>query len=156
MLEWLETCHPDVRLVQAYWDGKRAGRLMPSRADIDPGDIRRLLPHIILVDVVADARRFVYRLVGTKQAELRGRDPTGKSVAEGYFAATAEDSLINYETVVRSRAPLYVVDPYQALDRYRSEQDLFLPLSDDGETVNKILVFSVSYDLFQMRGKRWE
>ncbi len=83
------TCHPDVRLVLDYWQQKCAGRLMPSRADIDPSELRRFLPHITLVDVVADERRFVYRLVGTSEVELRGYDPTGRPVAEAYFATTA-------------------------------------------------------------------
>ena len=86
MPDWRDTCHPDVRLVLDYWQEKCAGRLMPARADIDPGDLRRFLPHITLVDVVDDPRRFVYRLVGTSEVELRGFDPTGKSVADAYFA----------------------------------------------------------------------
>ena len=34
-----------------YWDGKRAGRTMPLRADLEPADIARHLPGIVLVDV---------------------------------------------------------------------------------------------------------
>jgi hypothetical protein len=52
---------------------------MPSRADIDPTEIVPFLPGIMLVDVVADERRFVYRLVGTREVAMRGRDPTGKT-----------------------------------------------------------------------------
>ena len=33
-----------------YWHGKCAGRPMPTRADIDPLDIPRLLPHVYLVE----------------------------------------------------------------------------------------------------------
>ena len=59
--------------MRQYWEEKRRGRLMPSRADIDPLELRRYLPGIILIDVVDDARRYVYRLVGTREVAMRGR-----------------------------------------------------------------------------------
>jgi hypothetical protein len=77
---------PDIAAFYAYWDGKRRGRNMPARANIDPLEMVPFLPGIVLIDVVADARRFVYRLVGTREVAMRGRDPTGKSVAEGFYA----------------------------------------------------------------------
>lgn len=145
--DWRDTCHPDVLRVLEYWQEKRGARLMPSRADIDPGELKRYLPHITLVDVVDGGGSYVYRLVGTKEVELRGYDPTGKSVIEAYFASSAESALANYDAARITRAPHYVCDPYQVVDRYIGEEDLFLPLSQDGETVNMILVFSVSRDL---------
>lgn len=148
MSDWRKTCHPDIRLVLEYWQEKCAGRLMPSRADIDPSDLRPFLPHITLVDVVDDARRYVYRLVGTSEVELRGYDPTGKPVSEAYFATTADDALKHYEITRTARAPHYVADPFQAVDRFVGEEDLFLPLSNDGVTVNMIMVFSIARDLF--------
>lgn len=149
MAEWLDTCHPDVREMLDYWQRKRGGRAMPSRSDIDPSELRHFLPHITLVDVVGDERRFVYRLVGTAEVELRGYDPTGKAVADAYFATSADEALKHYEAAKVTRAPHYIADPFQAVDRFIGEEDLFLPLSSDGETVNMILVFSISRDLFQ-------
>jgi len=149
MQDWQTHCHPDVLKVLAYWEGKRRGRAMPSRSDIDPAELVGLLPNIMLVDVVDDERRFVYRLVGTGEVQLRGRDPTGKSVRDGYFAATPEAAEHRYETVCKTRAPYYDEDSFQVLDRYVSEANLFLPLSDDDKTVNKILVFSINRDLYR-------
>ena len=80
--------HERVRAIYRYWDGKRNGRLMPSRADLDPVDIPKLLPDICLVDVVPDARRYVYRLIGTNECAMRGRDPTGQAVKDGYFGTS--------------------------------------------------------------------
>lgn len=148
MSDWRETCHPDIRLVLEYWQNKRAGRIMPSRADIEPSDLRRFLPHITLVDVVDDPRRFVYRLVGTSEVKLRGYDPTGKPVAEAYFASSADEALRQYEITKTTRAPHYIADPFQTVDRFVGEEDLFLPLSNDGAAVNMIMVFSVARDLF--------
>jgi hypothetical protein len=109
---------------------------------------RRLLPGICIVDVVADERRYVYRLVGTGDVEVRGNDPTGKSVLEGYFGPSAEDALRCYNKVVETRAPFLDPTPFTAPSgKWINEETLFLPLSDDGENVNKILVFSYSRDV---------
>ena len=153
MQDWERNCHPDIREVLAYWRDKRRGRAMPSRADIEPAELARFLPYLILVDVVDDARRFVYRLVGTGEVEVRGNDPTGKPVAEGYFASSAEAAMNNYEIVCRTRAPFYEEDHFQVVDRYVGESNIFLPLSDDDATVNKILVFSINRDLYRTTSK---
>ena len=148
-MELPETCHPDTITLYNYWLAKCGNRTMPARADIDPVEMpRQLLPGICIVDVVADERRYVYRLVGTGDAEVRGNDPTGKSVMEGFFGPSAEDALSCYDKVVRTRAPLLDPTPFTAPSgKWINEETLFLPLSDDGENVNKILVFSYSRDI---------
>jgi hypothetical protein len=101
-----------------------------------------------LVDVVSDERRYVYRLVGTADVEVRGFDPTGKSVLDGFFGPSIEDVLSNYDRVVRAHAPH--IDPQHfraSTGRYVTEETIFLPLSDDGERVNKVLVFSQSREM---------
>jgi hypothetical protein len=147
MQDWRQTCHPDIRTVLAYWQDKCRGRVMPSRADIDPVELSRFLPNITLVDVVADERRFIYRLVGTAEVQLRGNDPTGKSIMDAFFGRSQATVLSKYEEVCRSCAPFYEEDDYQVVDRYVSDANLFLPLSEDGKVVNKILVFSINRDL---------
>jgi hypothetical protein len=148
MQDWKTRCHPDILKMLAYWDSKRHGRAMPRRSDIDPTELVPLLPNLMLVDVVRDDRRFVYRLVGTGEVQARGQDPTGKSVRDGFFAATPEVAEGNYQRVCDSREPYYEEDNFQVVDRYIGEANLFLPLSDDNETVNKILVFSINRDLY--------
>jgi len=134
--------HPDIRAMVDYWRQKAAGRRMPRRSDIEPGEIKAFLPRFTLVDVVADPRRFVYRLVGTEEVASRGSDPTGRSVAEAFFASSAEESLKYYEYVAHYGEPYCFRDDYYAPDGALEKQDvIFLPLSDDGEQVNMILLF---------------
>lgn len=142
--------HPDGRTLYTYWLNKRGQRLMPRRADIDPVEIPpQVLPGVSLIDVVPDERRYVYRLVGTGEVEARGYDPTGRSVGDGFLAPSQEDALGCYDRVVATRAAL--VDPvaFKATDgRYVTEETIFLPLSDDGAKVNKILVFAACREVF--------
>lgn len=141
--------HPDSRALYQYWLDKRGDRLMPSRSDIDPTEIPpQLLPGISLVDVVPDDRRYVYRLMGTAEVQVRGFDPTGKSVIEGFLAPDVDDALGCYDNVVAARAPLVDPVPFIAVDgRYVSEETIFLPLSEDGNSVNKIMVFCACRDI---------
>jgi hypothetical protein len=141
--------HSDTQQIYAYWLSKCGGRHMPRRADIDPLDIpRRLLPFLSIVEVVPDARRYIYRLVGTADAQVRGFDPTGKSIHEGYLAPNADDAIKRYDHVAATAAPLVDSAPYAAIgSRYRTEETIFLPLSENGSTVNMILVFAACRDL---------
>jgi hypothetical protein len=142
-LRSLDSYSANLRRIYAYWLSKRGDRAMPRRADLDPTEIPpQLLPGVTLVDVVADDRRYVYRLVGTKEVEVRGYDPTGRSVGEAYFGENAEDATKCYDRIVEVCAP--VLDPVPFLERrrgYQGAESLFLPLSNDGIAVNMILVF---------------
>ena len=139
---WLARSSDAIKQMYRYWRSKCGEGRMPQRGAIDPVDIPRLLPHITIVEVVPDERRYVYRLVGTKEVEIRGRDPTGRSVIEGFFGPSLDDALGCYDAVVRTRAPHYDDAPYITPDgRYSDDETLFLPLSEDGETVSRILVF---------------
>lgn len=148
-LEFPPTCRPETVLLYNYWRGKCGNRRMPRRADIDPAELPpRLLPCLSIVDVVDDERRYVYRLVGTADVQVRGHDPTGRPVIEGFFGPDAENALGCYDTVVATRAPLLDPEPFLASNgRYATEETIFLPLSDDGEHVNKIIVFFAFKDV---------
>lgn len=140
--DWLARSSDAVKQMYRYWRSKCIGDRLPRRSDIDPAEIPRFLPHITIVEVVPDERRYVYRLVGTSEVEIRGRDPTGKSVTEGFFGPSLDDALSCYDRVVATRSPHYDDAPYVTPDgRYSDDETLFLPLSEDGEHVHRILVF---------------
>lgn len=142
----IAACHADIRAMVDYWRKKAGTRRMPRRSDLEPSEITPFLPRITLVDVVPDERRFVYRLVGTEEVASRGSDPTGRSVAEAFFAASAEESLAYYAFVAETGEPYCFRGDYYAPDGALEKQDvIFLPLSEDGERVNMILLFYYDY-----------
>jgi hypothetical protein len=140
--DWLARSSKAVRQMYSYWRSKFEGDLLPRRSAIDPAEIKRFLPQLTIVEVVSDERRYVYRLVGTMEVEIRGRDPTGKSVLDGFFGPSLDDVLHCYDTVVATRRPFYDDEAYITPDgRFSDDETLFLPLSEDGATVSRILVF---------------
>jgi hypothetical protein len=142
----IAACHPEVRAVVAYWRAKAGTRQMPARGDIDPADLKPYLPRISLIDVVPDERRFVYRLVGTEEAALRGYDPTGRAVGEGYFGPNRELAFRHYGYPVEHRGPFCYRGDFEVQDgSIETEDVVFLPLSEDDDNVNMILLFYYDY-----------
>jgi hypothetical protein len=130
----------------AYWQRKRAGRSMPTRADIDPGEIRRLLPGVLLVDVVhrpGTPMDFIYRLVGTREVEMRGHDPTGKRVADAFYGQSADEVTECYRRVVEHGRPYLDDDCFHLPGQeWSPTASIYLPLSQDGRLVTMVLVYS--------------
>lgn len=140
--DFLDRCAPLLRSFYEYWDGKRCGRHMPSRADLDPAEMKPWLAGIILVDVAEHPRRLTYRLVGTNSVDLRQRDVTGKAIEEGYFGESLAAVLENYRIVIEEGSLVYdwSATPSENGLPHRSET-LLLPLSNDGRTVDKVIVY---------------
>jgi hypothetical protein len=137
----LADCHSSLRDLYHYWNERRGARSMPARSDIDPIDLKAVLPLLMLIDVVPDERRYVYRLVGTREVEMRGSDPTGRPIKDAFYAESAEESTWYLDHVARTREPVLYRGIYQPLStRTQREDVLFLPLSKDGETVNMVMV----------------
>jgi hypothetical protein len=75
--------HQDLRAFYAYWQSRCGGERAPLRADIDPIDIPRLLPNVLLIDVIGQpAYDFHYRLLGTAIVEVDGVDYKGSHLSE--------------------------------------------------------------------------
>jgi hypothetical protein len=128
-----------------YWRQKAAGKAMPSRADLDPLDIPQLLPGVFLIDVVAGPpRRFRFRLVGTRIAELEG-EMTDKFLDEFIPGSRGTSMVQQYEDACEGR--LYVRHEtlrWHTHERQHVSYDvLLLPLSRDGETVDMLFGYCV-------------
>lgn len=81
--------HGDLRDFLAYWQSKCRDGQLPLRADIDPIDIPKLLPNVLLIDVIGQpAHDFVYRLLGTTIVDIDGVDFKGSLLSE--MVPTAE------------------------------------------------------------------
>lgn len=60
-----------------YWVGLRKNGAIPSRSDLDPTDIPKLLPYVILAECYDEGRRIKFRLTGSDIAFTQGADLTG-------------------------------------------------------------------------------
>jgi len=120
-----------------YWDRKRGERLMPSRADIDPADLKRILPNIILAKIDHESKRVRYTLVGTRCVAQAAMDYTNYYLDELDFGCDFDTDWHEvYRAVTRERRPVFGVVKTALKDNRACElAEVLLPLSDDGETV---------------------
>ncbi|GAB4394495.1 MAG: hypothetical protein Tsb0032_20180 [Kiloniellaceae bacterium] len=147
--EFLDVCPARIAEIFHYWDSLRDDRAMPQRAAFQPEKVVRHLPGILLIDVegidAAGKGIYRYRVVGTDEVRLRGHDPTGKLVQDGFFWSSLEEALECYETIRTSRSYLYEMSEFTSAEgRWRSEYAIILPFSEDGEMVSQILVYSMA------------
>lgn len=135
--------YPDLALALDYWSTKRGGRFAPSRGDIDPTEITAILPRILLADVTRDAGdgvAFRYRLSGTGIGEVHGFELTGKSPLDLQPPQYGRLVESHYREAVEARGPLVHVIALQTDKKARSYARIVLPLSNDGESVNMLMI----------------
>lgn len=134
--------------LESYWKSKLNGRQMPSRKDIDPAEIVRLLPYIALVDVVPDVpieKRYRVRLFGTQLVEYHQKDWTGKFISDvtpgeaTQRLVQAGEFCVNHRRPWLSSGKIYWTNQKSA----KHFEAVILPLSPDDATVNMLLALLV-------------
>ena len=134
-------------MLYQYWLVRRGERAMPARRDLDPVDIPTLLPHLVLAEAGDDVG-FRYRLAGTAVTRAAGAELTGRPVASVGTDAVFRDRLLAcLHQVAATSQPLYSQGPYPRAGKRDAEPwyvaSVMLPLSEDGSTVNMVLVAQV-------------
>ena len=132
-----------------YWRRACGDRRMPRRADVDPTGIPpRVLPYVLMTDVVDGGARFRFRLVGTEAVVGIGTDLTGRYIDEVNQSGRYRDYILAlYRRVVAERLPVFSMSRFPRPDDpdagYHATQRLMCPLSSDGATVDIVLTCQV-------------
>jgi hypothetical protein len=130
--------HPDLQTLFQYWSAKRGTRAMPARADINPADIKPLLPDVMIWSAVEP---FPIRLVGDHIVRFVGGNNTGKPATDGMPPNAAAAMLGVIMDVIAAKAPRFRLGKAFWLPEkeYRMFEAAYLPLSTDGMAVDMIL-----------------
>jgi len=127
-----------------YWNAKRGDRMILARGDLDPADMRHLLPYVTLVDRIDGRSR--YRLVGSAACQDQGHDTTGEFVGSRATPPQYAAALIAiYEGVFATGHPHFSTGEYRAPSQavHRSSR-LLLPLGEDGTSVNMVVLTRIA------------
>lgn len=126
--------------IRAYWTEKRGNRAMPRRADIDPTELRSLLPNVLLLQVLRDPLDFLYRVIGTEIDRHSQASYTGLTVRQIPHRAPPSRVWENLEQLVRTGVPSCLQVPYIGPHSgFLQTRQILLPLGDDGAEVDHIL-----------------
>lgn len=131
--------------MRAYWEGLRADRLVPQRAEVDPRGIERALEYAFILDRIAPGiGRF--RLAGMHLNDLMGMEVRGMPVS-ALFAPAGRDQLTSaLESVFADPA---IAELSLAADTGLGKPALaarlvLLPLRSDAGDINRCLGALVS------------
>jgi len=136
----LEAYNPRLARLHGYWIGKCAGRPLPSRADIEPLEMKEWLGNLLLAEFFGGIEHYRVRLDGSNLIGFAGKDRTGKG--SEVLTSEEERKLIaaQYTPVLDTAQPAYFETQFvNSEGRFLREQKLLLPLSDDGSVVNMVL-----------------
>ena len=127
---------PEQRELFDYWCARRTADRFPRRADISPADLRKILPNLSLMDVLAGATLRV-RLAGTRLREYYGIETTGRLFNKFELGEQRDYWDAAYREVIEGGRPAQGVVPLVPWNQPHVYQFwLRLPLADDeGRTV---------------------
>ena len=134
--------HPRFQRLDRYLRDKAPNGGLAGRKDIDPIELKGLLPYVNLFDVMRERERlrFRFRLVGTAQADALGADFTGRFVDEVFDQRAAKPVQKAMLSVVKTRKPHHAEVNVPLPDRahIRFERTIF-PLASDGWNVDMLI-----------------
>lgn len=115
---------------------------MPARADIDPADIKALLPQIILARIEHNPLRVKYSVLGTASAEAAGFDYTGRYLDELTFDSEIDtDWPAIYRELVQEKQPIAGTCLFRTASIDRPYRVAVFPLSRDGDVVDHAISY---------------
>jgi hypothetical protein len=118
---------------------------LPGRQVIDPAVFKKLLPFINLVDVVRSSGRldFRFRLVGTLQTEVAGREITGRRIEEAVLPEFVVRIRANMTAAVEQCTAIYDRFPMPHPDRdFIDTERIYFPLAGNGRDVDMLLILN--------------
>lgn len=116
---------------EQVWRAQSDGKSIPSAQSIDPGEIARLMPHLMLLEVVSGGIRphFRTRLVGAEHREAAGVLHAGDILDE-----------IDREHAERAREAAATGRPvYWRAEKAAGAAACEFPFASDGENVDRVI-----------------
>jgi len=127
------------RDLYAYWQNLRRGRTAPDRSEIEPADIRHLLGHTFILEVVS-RREYRFRLAGTRLCALYGREMKGKDFID-FWAGKDREAVVTMLNAITEDAAATVMGVSGRTDHGRTlaMEALMLPLKQGTDGYTRIL-----------------
>ena len=127
-----------------YMEEKTAFKGFAKRSDIQPGDMKDLLPNICffvpVYDEAGELEDVLIPLMGTNVVSFYG-ELTGKKVSEHPYLEVSSRIITTVAQILENRRA--VVAESKVLSSHQEHlavRALYVPMSEDGETIDRLLV----------------
>jgi hypothetical protein len=152
--------HKTTQALFDYWNAIRAGRPAPLRSEIEPGDIRRILPYVFILER-QDENTYRFRLAGTGLCSVYSMEFRGHNM----LSMWQEDCLSSLKHALRDvtlNASISIVE-YTATTNEQREatfEMILLPLAQDNGAITRVLGCAVPVKEFpwigdQLLARQW-
>lgn len=132
---------PVTRKALRYWRSRCDGDRLPRRQDIDPAELKSILPNMCMLAVLDDGKDYLFRLLGTRMREFLSDDYTGRKLSEVEALQPSEKLVENFSTCLTTRQPILANTPYVGPKKEIAElEDIIMPLSDCGTVVDRLMI----------------
>lgn len=128
-----------------YWTEKAEGRPFPLRKDLNPSEIKGLLPNLSIFERVGEPPRFRCRLAGTNIVAAVGRNVAGCFLDEVMCEEDAKFMAGQFERVVTMGLPRYAASTFRAADNDLATERLLLPFATENGAVQVVVVQTFSW-----------
>ena len=136
----LDLTSPKIADLARYWETKRGSRPMPIWADIDPAEIKSLLPHLTVTRYEPAPFRVRYGLVGTWVVQYSGAEFTGRYLDELDFPSEVDtDWAALHQELFRHGLPILGICRFVSESGFEQDYEvaMFPIASADGTTVER-------------------
>ncbi|MEO0809634.1 MAG: PAS domain-containing protein [Pseudomonadota bacterium] len=131
--------HNTSQLLFAYWDQLRAGRLAPTRTEIDPASIATILPQTLLLECRPPAN-YRFRIAGTKLCEYLGIELRGDNFLDLWQPHDRIDVQDKLQAIaVSGGAVTFNIHSYTTRGESIYSEVLLLPLSQTNGIIHRLL-----------------
>ena len=146
--------HKTIQALFDYWNTLRAGRPAPLRSEIEPGAIRRVLPHVFILER-EDASNYRFRLAGTGLCGVYGMEFRGHNLLS-MWQDDCHESLKQALDEVVTGANAVIVEYTAATNDHREAtfEMILLPLAQENGAITRVLGAAVPVDEFAWIGER--
>jgi hypothetical protein len=137
----------DARLahVLSCWRRWRGSKLWPAREDIDPDDLRQILPNLFMVEAVDGGTRFRYILSGTTVRQQLGFELSGRYLDDTFTGLQLERAVADYRSVISGYGHYALQHWSQRGQTIMQFRRLLLPIAADRMRIDLVLGFAL-YD----------
>ncbi len=131
--------HRTTEALFAYWDRRRGDRVAPERSEIEPSDIRTILPDTFILE--EDERgKILWRLGGTRVCALHCRELKGRDFLVDWIGAEKETISGLIEAVRKEGAVAILQFDGQNRRKSRLQHEMvLLPLDVFGRNERRVL-----------------
>jgi hypothetical protein len=128
--------NPRLQGILRYWNELRGDRPMPALNQIDPIEIPKLLPIVLLADVTPGSVRM--RLLGTDATNAYGRETRGADITELALGEFSPLWLKAFTLLRETERPVSAFGAFRSGLELLDAETVLTPLSDNGTTITQI------------------